>query len=225
MTGSSDERDEARRVEHVVPLAEWAEGIGVRNEEGWIGRHALGVRVAPGPGSQPSFERAGRDRRCPRLLGAPGPRAGAARRGHRRRIGSSGEVADQGFDQRAEPGRIVPGPDEMRALSLRGRGRRQGERQERCDGSRRREGQTPGPARSRHGSGLVERGPFPLRKGAGILRIGQFAAEFGNRCAVPVDSGPVGPPGGVEASACLTGAWLSWRSRMSACSSSAGLNR
>ena len=47
-------------------------------------------------------------------------------------------ILHQGLDQRGEVPPIVPGSDEVRATRLRDRGRKQSERQERCNGSRRR---------------------------------------------------------------------------------------
>jgi hypothetical protein len=176
--GSSDGREEAGRVEHVVFPVKRAKRAGLRGEEGGGGLDLGRDRRAPGPGSELPVECPGRNGRCLRLSGAPGPRAGARPSRHGERIGWAGQVAHQGFDQRGELARIVPGSDEMRATSLRDRGRKKDQRQERCNGSRRREGQMPGRTRSRHSSGSGGRLPLPHWKGA-TYRGGEVALDQG----------------------------------------------
>ena len=172
MIGSSGGREEAGRVEHVVRPAQRAGRACLRGQEGGGGFGLGRDRRAPGPGSEPPVECPGRNGRCFRLPGAPGPRAGARPSRHGERIGWAAQVAHQGLDQRGEMPPIVPGSDEMRAIRLRDRGRKQSERQERCNGPCRREEQMPGRTRSHHSSGSVDRFPLPLWKGASSLENG-----------------------------------------------------
>jgi hypothetical protein len=166
--GSSGGPEEAGRVKHVVPPAKRAGRADLRGQEGRGGRDLIRDRRAPGPGPEPPVERPGRNRRCRRLPRAPGSQAGARPSGHGERIGLAGQVAHQRFDQRGKPSRIVLGSDEMRASSLRSRGRKKSERQERCKGPGRREEQMPGRTRSRHSSGSAERFPPSAAEGAWI---------------------------------------------------------
>ncbi len=123
-SGSSDRCVEAGRMEHVVYPAKRAERAGLRGQEGGGGLDLIRDRRAPGPGSEPPVERPGRNGRCFRLPGAPGPRAGARPSRHGERIGWAAQVAHQGLDQRGEMPPIVPGSDEMRATRLRDRRRK-----------------------------------------------------------------------------------------------------
>jgi hypothetical protein len=165
MIGSSDGREEARRVKHVVSATKRAERTGLRGQEGGSGRDLIRDRREQGPGSEPSVEQPGRNGRCCRLPRAPSSRAGARAAGYGVRIGRAGQVEHQGLDQRGEMPPTVLGSDEMRATRLCGRGHKHSKRQERCNGSRRRERQIPGRTRSRHSSGSVDRFPLPPRKG------------------------------------------------------------
>jgi hypothetical protein len=129
--GSSGGHEDAGRVEHGgLAVSRTQSGQRLREQGGTRQDRARGRR-APGPGINSPVECPRRDRRCGRLARAPRSRTWARQRRRRKRIRLPGQVANQSGGQRRAPRLIGPGGDEVRAPTLRARGRDKGQRQER----------------------------------------------------------------------------------------------